>query len=120
MIDNGRPIARFTALCLSVERVMGVARRPSLRRAPNQGAAGGHLLNAKIDSSLLIGEQRRLRRDYVQVRIDSQLVAILGEREGFVARTYCTVLDLQFPRTGFAATRGSSSTCWKAVSTAWR
>lgn len=59
---------------------------------------GRHLLNSKINRRFLIGKQCGSRGEHVQIRIDSQFVAILGDRDGFFRRFDRNVLMLYLHR----------------------
>lgn len=79
-------------------------RRWNLRCIPtsaerfDQLNAGGHLLNAQVDGRLLIAEKRGLGGDHVEVRINSQFVAVRRDLQISFCRRHSSVLLLYFSR----------------------
>ena len=88
---------------------------PSAAQSLDQRNRGRHLLHLKIVECLLVGEQRVLRGQHVDVGIDARLIASLFQREIVCAEPPPAVLLFLCEMMRTAARE--SSTCWNAVST---
>ena len=68
---------------------------PSAAQRFNQLDAGGHLQNAEIHGGLLIAQERGLSGDDVQIRVDSEAVAVHCKLEASIRRADRRILLAQ-------------------------
>jgi len=71
---------------------------PAATEGLNKLYAGGDLLISEVDSSFFGTQQQGLRSNYVQVRIDPQLVAVRRNLQISLRRSHRRILLLNLER----------------------